>query len=172
MKTTLNLHKTLLAALATAAASRGISRSAMAVILLRKELAGFKGPGYPGTLVRYQERAGADEWHTFHIRFRPDEYEYFHDMRRLGKFSVSYFLQRAIKKYILQKRKTNIGDNYHYKNYMIIRGTVDNIICWQLYWGYPRGIEKILRNKHPARSITPFIPGQRSMQAPERGKNS
>ena len=36
MKTTLNIRKVLLEALASAAESRGISRSAMAIILLKK----------------------------------------------------------------------------------------------------------------------------------------
>ena len=136
MKTTLNIRKVLLEALASAAESRGISRSAMAIILLKKEMSDFGGPEFPGTLIRYQERANCDDWHTFHIRYRPDEYEYFQDMRRLGKFSVSYFLQRAIKKYILQKKNNKNGDNYLFKNHVIIKDIVDNIICWKVYWHY------------------------------------
>lgn len=149
MKTTINMHRDSLKTLAAAAASRGISRSAMAIILLKKEMSGFTGPGDIGTLVRYQKRAKTGDWHKFHIRYRPDEYEYFQDMRRLGKFSVSYILQRAIKKYILQKRRQDNSDNYPLKNYLIIKDVIDDIVCWTLYWGFPRNIEKIIENKHP-----------------------
>jgi hypothetical protein len=150
MKTTINMRRDSLKALATVAQSRGISRSKMAIILLKKEMAGVTDPGCIGTLVRYQKRARPEEWHKFHVRFRPDEYEYFQDLRRLCKFSISYILQRAIKKHISKNRGQDTGDNYLFTNYLIIKDIIDNITCWKFYWGIPPGIEKILKNKHPA----------------------
>jgi len=140
----------MLKALASCARSRNISRSQMAIILLKMEMTGISTSECLGTLVRYQKRAKPGDWHKFHIRFRPDEYEYVQDLRRLSKFSISNILQRAIKKYLSKKINYTRGDNYPYTNYLIIKDIVNNIICWKFYWGYPPGIEKILKNKHPA----------------------
>jgi hypothetical protein len=150
MKTTININKDSFQALALCAQSRGISQSRLAILLLKKELSGISVNGCFGSLVKYQKQARPGDWHKFHICYRPDEYEYFQDMRRLSKFSVSYLLQRAIKKYLLKKTNQDKGDNYPFKNYMIIKDIVNNIICWKHYWGYPPGIEEILNNKHPA----------------------
>jgi hypothetical protein len=149
MKTTINMKKDVLQALTKYAQSRGISRTKMAIILLKKEMSEISTRECMGTLVRYQKRARPGDWQKFHIRFRPDEYEYVQDLRRLSKFSVAYILQRAINKYMSNERNYNEGDNYPYTNYLIIKDIVNNIICWKYYWGYPIGIEKILHNKHP-----------------------
>jgi len=89
-----------------------------------------------GKQIQYQEKCSPDEWHTFHVRFRPDEYEYFLDLKKILKFSVSGILAIAVNKYLPAITKTDICDNYQFQNYIIGRETIDGVICWRLAWGF------------------------------------
>ena len=73
-----------------------------------------------------------------------DEYEYFLDLRKLLKKSISAIVAYAVKKYFKGIIKSNITDNYPFKNYVIIKETINNVITWRLFWGYPEKMEKIL----------------------------
>ncbi len=63
--------------------------------------------------------------------------------------SVSSILAYALQKYGNKLMNIKITDNYLYKNYMIIRELIDNIICWRLIWGYPPHVEKLLPANNP-----------------------
>jgi hypothetical protein len=140
MKTTLNIHYEILKIITVAAQERAISRSDLIISLLKRVMEDMSTPGDLGRLVQYQKRGKAADWHTFHIKLRVDEYEYFLDLRKLLKMSVSLILSYAVKRYLINTPEKNIGDNYPYKNYVIIRELIDNIICWKLVWGYPQHI--------------------------------
>ena len=103
-------------------------------------------PGRLGTMVRYQRRCEPDKWHVFHLQVRMDDYEYFLDLRKLLKMSVSLLLAYAVEKY-LDKQKVLNTDNYWYKNYVIIKETINNTICWKFIWGFPRDLFRFLPNK-------------------------
>ena len=75
----------------------------------------------------------------FHLVVREDDYEYLLDLRKFLKMSVSLIIAYAVKKF-LGKNKNNITDNNRYKNYVLVKEMVDNIICWRLFWGYPPSI--------------------------------
>ncbi|OHD63030.1 MAG: hypothetical protein A2176_09420 [Spirochaetes bacterium RBG_13_51_14] len=71
---------------------------------------------------------------------KPDEYEFFLDLRKVFKQSVSRLVAYAIDKYldeITQKIRKG-SDNYRFKNYAISRIIIEGVICWVLYWGVPR----------------------------------
>ena len=97
--------------------------------------------------VKYQERDKEKNWHRVHIVLNEYEYEYYLDMRKFYKMSVSFILAYAVMKYLnelvneLLDRNKNT-DNYLYSNYIFIKETVDGIICWKTYWGIP---QKLLR---------------------------
>lgn len=142
MKTTLNIDVEILKKIKLSAASRGISVSKLIIILLKMMMNDIVNPGELGRLVRYQERKEPGDWHTFHIHFRIDDYEYFLDLKKLRKMSVSCLLAYAVKRYL--HKLTNLeGDNYRQQNYMIMKDLVDNIICWKFFWGFPQNIEKV-----------------------------
>jgi len=92
--------------------------------------------------VRYQKRGERGNWRHMHLTLRPDEYEFFLDLRKVFKFSVSRLVAYAIEKYLeeIVKKLSNGSDNYRYKNYMFQRVIVDDVICWILSWGIPRTI--------------------------------
>jgi len=126
-----------------AAEAKKISRAELIIMLLNQVMDNTNKPYFLGKMVRYQERRVPDEWHRFHIELRPDEYEFFLDLRKLLKMSVSLILAYAVEKYLkCILRKTT--DNYLHKNYLMIRESIDGIKCWKLYWGYPPSIKKHL----------------------------
>ncbi len=142
MNTTLNIHLPILKQIMKAAKLRRISPSEMIVILLKLAMEDISNPGRLGKMVRYQKRRNPKEWHVFHIKIREDVYEYWLDLRKLRKMSVSLILANAVRKF-LKSPETNFTDNYHFTNYAIIKEVIDNVIVWKLIWGVPLNLEKI-----------------------------
>lgn len=137
MKTTLNIHKDTLNKINLAAKSVNVSRSKMIILLLKEFMKDNKNKARLGMLVEYQDRDDNENWHLFHISFREDEYEYFTDLRKLMKMSLSLILSNAVIKFLAGHKLDLIkSDNYPFKNYVIIKEYIDNIICWKLIWGY------------------------------------
>ncbi len=118
-----------------AAKVQNISCSAMIVILLKNAMKDIGNPDCIGRLVQYQAPLRPEEWHTFHITWKEYDYEYFQDMRKLRKMSVSLLLARAVKKFLGKMNKIKKSDNYLFINYNIIKEVIDNIICWRFIWG-------------------------------------
>lgn len=89
--------------------------------------------------VRYQQRGEINSWRRLHVCLRQDEYEFFLDMRKAFKCSVSLLVAYAIELYldeILEKIRKN-PDNYRYKNYIVSQILIDNVVCWMYCWGIP-----------------------------------
>ncbi len=151
METTLNMHIDVLEKITRAAQKRGISRSKLIVQLIKNVMHDIPDPGRMGRLVKYQERSRPENWHTFHIHLRIDDYEYLLDLRKLLKMSVSSILVYAVETYLGKLMNTKGTDNNRYKNYIIMRELIDDIICWKFIWGFPPNLEKHL----PGRSYCP-----------------
>ena len=144
METTLNIDCKILEDINRAALMKGISRSELIVVLIKKMIADIKDPSGLGRMVQYQKRNKLKNWHTFHVRLRADDYEYFLDLRKLLKMSVSLILAYSVKKY-LKSLNVNYTDNYLFRNYIVVREIIDNVISWRFIWGFPRNIEGIIR---------------------------
>lgn len=145
MKTTLNVHTEVLEKIVSAAQTANISKSRMIVLLIMKVLAQKEITGSLGMPVRYQRRRKRDEWHKLHACFREDEYEYFSDLRRILKMSVSLILSYAVEKYLGEKNNLDNSDNYPFRNYILIKDHINDTICWKHIWGYPLDIGSHLR---------------------------
>lgn len=144
LETTLNINSIVLKQITIVAKRSGISRSAVIVYLLKKIMEDIPDPDRLGKMVQYQERRPRGDWHVFHLKLREDEYEYFMDLRKLLKMSVSLILAFAVKKLLHLTAKKIITDNYTYKNYVLIREMIGNIISWRIFWGFPHNIENLL----------------------------
>jgi hypothetical protein len=144
METTLNIRSDISKKITIGAQARGISRSEMIIILIKKVMDDISNPGRMGKMIQYQDRRSQDEWHTFHLKMREDDYEYFLDLRKLLKMSVSLILAYAVEKFLDKLLKRNSTDNNRYRNYIIARDVIDNIICWKFIWGFPPNIEKFI----------------------------
>jgi hypothetical protein len=143
METTLNIHVDILSRITKKAGACGISRSKLITSLIKKVMEDIPDPGCLGTMVRYQESKDCNEWHVFHLQLRVDDYEYFLDLRKLLKMSVSLILAYAVNKY-LGKLITFKADNYIYKHYAIIKEIINDTICWKFIWGFPPDLRKLL----------------------------
>ncbi|MBN2158610.1 MAG: hypothetical protein JW807_04385 [Spirochaetes bacterium] len=144
METTVNIHVDSLTTLSLAAQSRGISRSKLAVILIKMLMDDIHEPIKPWRMVRYQKKADRHLWRRLHLQLREDDYEYLLDLRKILKMSVSRLLAYAIKRFLNRLMKNKVTDNYQYHNYMVIREIIDSVICWKFIWGFPPNPEKLL----------------------------
>ncbi len=140
IKTTINLDVRVYNEIARASIVTGISRRDIISSLLKRLSGDHAKMVRSWKRVRYQGRAGNERWRCLHLSLWPDEYEFFLDLRKVCKMSVSFLIAFAVSKYLqevvslLLKRP----DNNRYKNYMIINRIVDGIVCWTYYWGMPR----------------------------------
>jgi hypothetical protein len=97
-------------------------------------------PGELATgLVKYQKRSVSCAWHQIHLRLRNDEHDFFMDLRKVWKLSVSLILAEAIEKYLEELIFKMIikPDNYRYRNYASSRFMICDVVCWVFYWGIP-----------------------------------
>lgn len=145
IKTTLNIDVNILDKIINVADITGLSRTEIIIYLMKKVMQDEDFDIQCGRSVKYQKRNEANSWHIFHIKLREDDYEYLLDLRKLLKLSVSHILACAVDKYlsdIISRMKH--GDNYHFKNYVILREIIGGLISWRMIWGYPHNIEAIL----------------------------
>jgi len=144
METTINIHEDILNKIIQVAKIKGLTRSEMISAFLIQVMGDVREPKPIGRLIRYQQRHRPEEWHTVHVTWRLDLYEYLQDLRRLFKLSVSLMLADAVRRYLSRLLKKNVADNYRFMNYMLIKETIDNITCWRHIWGFPPDLNKFL----------------------------
>ncbi len=150
MKTTINIQIDIMDKIMRAASKRGISHTRMVIMLLKQVMANMPHQAVIGSLVRYQERLGPEAWHPFHITYKPDEYEYVQDLKKVLKMSVSNILAYAVKTYLKRNRRLkltrnpNQSDKYRFQNYVIARVVKAGVIMWKIIWGFPPNIEEFI----------------------------
>ncbi len=140
IETTILIKTDLLEKLTKASVVTGESRGSIVSALLRRYAIDNERCSVQWSRVRYQGRNEGQAWHRLHLVLNPDEYEFFLDLRKVFKKSVSSCVTEAIVGYLdemLYKIKNNT-DNYRYKNYSFCRVILDGVICWILSWGVPR----------------------------------
>ena len=147
METTLNIRVDILEQIAGAAISKGISCSEMIVLLIQKVTVDIADPGRIGRMVQYQGRRSSHDWRVFHVQIREDMYEYWLDLRKLLKMSVSLILAYAVKRFLSNLYNINRTDNYPCKNYIIVKDVIDSVIVWKFIWGYPPNLEKLINHE-------------------------
>src|SRR5208337_5556141 len=106
METTLNMRTDILERISIAARKSGITRSKIAIFLIKQAMGDINNPEPLGRLVQYQTRRRPEEWCEFHLRLREDDYEYLQDLKKLLKMSVSLILSIAVQKYLAKFSKS------------------------------------------------------------------
>ena len=146
--TTLHVHKSILETLNKSAEASGRARTLIIKLLMQRVMNNSQKMIKSYSRIQYQGRDVKDNWHRLHIALNECEYEYYLDMRKFYKMSVSFILAYAVRRYLneiinkLMDKNFN-GDNYLYKNYVFMKFTIDEIICWRIYWGiHPQIINK------------------------------
>ena len=138
--TTLNIHKGVFEKISAAAEKLNKSKREIIVLLLMKLMGDYNSFRFRFSAVAYQPDADEDSWHCFHINFREHEYEYFTDLRKLTKFSVSFLLRIAVYRYLdkLTESFDEPTDNYlMFKDYTVLHKDIDGFLVWTFIWGAP-----------------------------------
>jgi hypothetical protein len=141
IETTLNIQVSIKNSIILAAHRSGISCSEIILSAMKFMMKEIDRGARIGTRLKYQKRREQGEWDCIHVLLRPEEYEYFLDMRKLMKMSVSYIVARAIKKFLKKIVQKNITDNNRLTGYIVIYEKLNDLRCWRIYWGTPTDIK-------------------------------
>lgn len=139
VETTVNIGAMEFDALSQAVSRAGTTRNGLISVMLKRQAAGLKGRGAAWGRVKYQDRRPDEEWRQIHVRLGSDEYEFFLDLRKVVKMSVSLMIAIAIIQYLdelTDKYKGKI-DSYRYHNYAMSKIFIGDVTCWIFYWGIP-----------------------------------
>jgi hypothetical protein len=150
IETTAYLDRECIDLLAAMADDAGISRSKLVVLLLKRVMKDHAALVRYDCSVKYQERKPVIKRKRIHVGVELRDYEFFIDMRKLFKLSVSFLIAYAVKMHLeeLLRKMSDPGydeyaDNYPYQHYFIIPEKVDSAICWKIYWGIPENPHKL-----------------------------
>lgn len=154
VETTVNIDPGVLMKLNRAADETGMNRSEIVVMVMRKALKDFSRCAPHDRAVRYQGKSAAITRRRLHLALFRRDYEYFLDMRKFFKrsvslmvvFSVNEYLDNVIKM-VLDDNYNSEADNYPYQNYLIVPEMVDDVICWKIYWGKPENNQKLFNQR-------------------------
>ncbi len=138
IETTLHVHQNTLHELDRVVSLIGESRNSIIKYLIQRIMYDNKRMIKTYARIKYQKRDLKGNWRRVNVVFNEYEYEYCQDLRKLFKMSVSLILAYAVSRYlneIINKEKST--DNYWFCNYILVRKIIDNVICWQIYWGIP-----------------------------------
>ncbi len=147
VETSMNVAPETIRALDEAAQTAGTTRSAMLVLVMKKLLERKKMSGNAFARVKYQKRGGI--WKRMHVSLEGRDYEYFLDMRKGFKFSVSFFVSLAVREYLEElladiiSNGNKIPDNYLFQEYIFFHDNESPVTCWIFYWGIPGKLKKL-----------------------------
>ncbi len=95
--------------------------------------------------IRYQDRAPRSSWETMHITLDENDYELLLDVRKNYKVSISFFINEAVKLFLVKLLQLLTGKKHfpinYYNSYSIIKSSDKRgVVLWQIYWGLPESI--------------------------------
>ena len=138
IETTMHVNTAILEMLQIRAEMTGRTITSIVRLLMQRVMDDNQKMLGTSSRIRYQKRDEKENWQRLHIVLNEYEYEYYLDMRKFYKMSVSYILAYAVLRYLEELLEGNSStDNYCYKNYILIRKTIDETVTWQIYWGIP-----------------------------------
>jgi predicted DsbA family dithiol-disulfide isomerase len=141
IETTLNVHQDVLSQLIEASMMTMRSMSSIMAMVLHRITVDSRIMSRSFKRIQYQNRDRENNWKTVHVVVDSATYEYFLDMRKVFKMSVSLLLAIAVSKYL--KDITNDlcnnkdTDNYLCRSYLISKKVIDGVPCFYIYWGIP-----------------------------------
>ena len=138
IETTVHINRGILKMINECAEKKRRTRASIIKLLMQRMMNDNQRMLKSYTRIRYQPRDEKENWYRVHLVLSECEYEYFLDMRKFFKMSVSYILSYAVLRYLDDLTDWNNNtDNYCYNNYIIMMKTFDGTVLWQIYWGIP-----------------------------------
>lgn len=122
----------------------GLGRDELVVLVMKMALydhaAHIKGEGR----IVYQDRSEKGTKSRVHVKLDKLEYEFFQDMRKFFKKSISFMIAISVVKYldivvqnIINGNKIVHKNNYPEYKYKIFKKCIENDVFWLIYWGLP-----------------------------------
>lgn len=148
IETTMHVHKSILKMLEKSSETTNRTRTYIIKRIMQRVMRDNRKLLKSYSVIKYQERDLKENWYRIHIILNEYEYEYYLDMRKFYKMSVSFILAYAVMRYLDRVvneilNKKNNTDNYYYINYVFIEEVVYGIICWKIYWGFPTHLTEL-----------------------------
>src|SRR4030042_3209714 len=135
INTTMYVHNEILSKIKDAVGNDREFRNKLIIDLLKRAMREHDKLEKNFRTVKYQNDDAADKWTTLHVKFGKGENEYFQDMRRVFKMSVSLILAYSVKNYLTEVLndllRLDLEDNYPPKNYLILKDVIDDVVCWR-----------------------------------------
>lgn len=128
--TTVHVHTEILAIISALSARMGKKRNEIVIMLLKRIMSGKVAIVTTGNAVRYQGRDLSGSWWILHVRLNDDEYEFFTDMRKLYKMSVSLLLACAARSFSWN----GVSDNYHFCIHNVTFAIDGDRVLWNIIW--------------------------------------
>lgn len=146
-ETTVNIDRETYEKLTEAAQAYGLSRSRVIAILLELFVQKEEAPECAVGTVKYQQTQPQENWKKLHIVIPGHTCEFFDDVRKLWKLSVSFLVVLAVKKYLAylgEILKGDITDKYWSGAYTIILFENNSMQFLLFCWGVPQETPEIL----------------------------
>ena len=100
--------------------------------------------------LKYQERTPKGTKKRVHISMSECTYDYFQDMRKVFRKSISFMFAIAVEEYLdqiveelLKQECVKPEDNYPFENYAILEKRIEDVTCWLICWGVPEDVTKL-----------------------------
>lgn len=146
--TTINCDIEIVQLLEAAVMESGKSRSALISLLLRRVMKEFRILVRDNRRVQYQKRNSSSKRKKVHMTVQNRDYEFFIDMRKMFKWSVSALVAYGVRKHLTvllldlkEDTYDEYDDNYPFNCYFLINDILDGAISWRIYWGKPEKTE-------------------------------
>ena len=143
IETTANMHINILRKIERASVTLNKSQMYIVRLLLGVLLEDEEKHTRSWSRIRYQKRDVPENWTTFHLTLRQDEYDFTQDLRKVYRMSLSYVIAYAVDKFldIIISKLTSIKFNnkidcFLYSNYIVSYKKIEGVHCWQYCWGY------------------------------------
>ncbi len=107
--------------------------------------------------IEYQKRIDEQtsepiKKHRVKMRVSIREYNYYQDMRRIFRRSISLVIAIAVRTYLekivaellSEDPEAVLADTYPFENYAIMGKCIDNIPTWRIWWGVPSTLKLLI----------------------------
>ena len=139
IKSSVNINIGKLSLLENFSEANELSVNKVVALLLRKILEDGKYSARKFRAVKYQDVDPDKNWDTLTVYFEDVDYEFFTDMRKFFKESVSLILSKAIDLFLdtILSEVEEILLNYANSDWDIRRDDVETEVIWSVYWIKP-----------------------------------
>ncbi len=140
VETTVNIDRETFRKLTDAANKRGLSRSRLIAMLLEHLVWTEKIPRRPRGTVQHQDARPKEDWKKLHVVLPNYVHDFFDDVRKLWKMSVSYLVVQVVEKFLEQLDENLIktfADKYWHGGHTIVHFIQNGLQFMLCCWGIP-----------------------------------